>query len=97
LVAIAAVDRKDPIAVRTVEAEQFRKGDFAHLVRDWQEQPMWGQLANSRSRIRDFGFQQVVLFREAMHEQDALEAQRILESVLGIPFVESAEVVLWKL
>lgn len=96
-IAVTAVDRHDPISVRTVEAEQFRKGVFAQAVQDWQSNPEWFQLRNSAEHLRHLGFAQVVLHRTAMEEQDALEAQRILERALGIPFVEEEGVVLWNL
>ena len=96
-VAVTSVDRYDPISVRTVEAEQFRKGKFAQAVQDWQREPDWSLLRKSRLRLRDMGFTKIVLFRSAMHEQDALEAQRIIEAALGIPFVEEEGVVVWNL
>ena len=96
-VAVTSVDRRDPISVRTVEAAQFRKGDFAQAVQDWQRAPQWASLRNADSRLKNMGFTKVILFRSAMHEQDALEAQRIIEAALGIPFVEDEGVVVWSL
>lgn len=96
-IAITSVDRYDPISVRTVEAQQFRKGDFAQFVQDWQREPDWQELRTSGTRLREMGFTKVVLFRSAMHKQDALEAQRIIEAALGIPFVEEEGVVVWNL
>ena len=96
-VAVTSVDRHDPISVRTVEAAQFRKGEFAQSVQDWQREPQWFALRESASRLRSMGFTKVVLFRSAMHDQDALEAQRIIEAALGTPLVEEEGVVLWNL
>lgn len=96
-IAVTSVDRYDPISVRTVEAEQFRKGAFAQLVQDWQREPQWLTLRKSHYRLKEMGFTKVVLFRSAMHEQDALEAQRIIEAALGVPFVEEEGVVVWNL
>jgi hypothetical protein len=97
LIAVTSVDRRDPISVRTVEAEQFRKGEFAQAVQNWQSNPEWFRLLRSADRLRALGFTQIVLYRSSMHEQDALEAQRILEAVLGVPFVEEEGALLWQL
>ena len=97
LIAITAIDRSDPISIRTVEAEQFRKGGFAKSVQAWQAQPHWEDLQGASKRLSDLGFQQIVLHRTALHEQDAIEAQRILEASLGLPTIESDEVLLWSL
>ncbi|MAA78255.1 MAG: hypothetical protein CL916_03270 [Deltaproteobacteria bacterium] len=96
-IAVTSVDRHDPISVRTVEASQFRKGEFAQSVQDWQRAPEWSTLYKSGFRLRKMGFSKVVLFRAAMHEQDALEAQRIIEAALGVPFIEEEGVVVWNL
>ena len=45
-----------------------------------------GKTSYKWARLREMGFTKVVLFRSAMHKQDALEAQRIIEAALGIPF-----------
>ena len=97
LIAVTAADRKDPISVRTVEAEQFRKGEFAMAVQDWQQEQEWSLLLHSKQRLHNMGFRQVVLYPEALVSQDALEIQRILEAALGLPFIEQEDVILWKL
>ena len=74
LTAITAIDRHDPISIRVVEAEQFRKGAFAKSVQIWQKQPRRGELQRSNERLSVLGFQQVVLHRTALHAQDAIEA-----------------------
>ncbi|MEC7985392.1 MAG: hypothetical protein VX278_09525 [Myxococcota bacterium] len=96
-VAVTANDRLDPISIRTVEAEQFRKGDFAMSVQDWQRTPRWSDLRGSMSRLQTLGFRQVCLHRSFLHPVDALEIQRILEASLGTPFLETEEAVLWML
>lgn len=96
LIAVTAADRKDPISVRTAEAEQFRKGEFAVAVQEWRKEQDWSRLARSKNRLVEMGFRQVVLFPEALAKQDALEIQRILEAALGRPFIEQEDVLLWK-
>ena len=97
LIALCAHDRKDEISVRSAEAAQFRKASFAESVQNWQKSPRWKDLQKSRYRLKQLGFRQVVLYPQALHPQDALEFQRILEASLGMPVLETEEVLLWGL
>jgi hypothetical protein len=98
VVAVSALDSRDPIALRPAEARQFRQGDFAQEVGRWRaEQPEIGLLAGSQERLRALGLAQVILHLNLMEKGDAEKARYLLRAELGAPAVETPEALLWEL
>lgn len=97
VIAVTAIDRQDTLTKRTIEAEQFRQGKFAVQVIEWQLNPQWFKLRGAKQRLKDMGFKQICLHKQFLHDIDAVEIQKTMEIVLGVPFVETEEAVLWAL
>lgn len=98
LVAVAALDRRDPIADRQAEAAQFRQADFARAVDRARRGglPREG-LRGAAERLREMGLHHVVLHRTAVDPADRAPLEALLREALGPPTVVGAEAWRWTL
>jgi hypothetical protein len=97
VIALAALDSRDPIALRSAEARQFRQGDFAREVGAWQAEPQPDRLTGTADRLRAMGLEQVILHRQLMDPEAADRAGDLIRSQLGPPRIETEEALLWDL
>lgn len=84
VVAAAAFDRLDTAPERLIEAEQFRIGDYAREVRRVRAAGTEADdMADAADRLRDLGFDAVVLHRDRMHPDDRAHVVGLLREALG--------------
>jgi len=84
--AVAALDSLDPVGRRPQDAQQFRRGDFALAVVEFQQGRSGERdLAGSERRLRKLGIDAVVLHSHLLAGQDAEAILGLLERQLGVP------------
>jgi hypothetical protein len=102
LVAVAALDTRDPMPDRLAEAAQFRSGDFARAVRRTRARGVTEDATEGAAdRLRALGLSQVVLHRSVLDEDDDRAIVALLSAALGEPAAEvtdeGEEALLWQL
>jgi hypothetical protein len=98
LVAVAALDRRDPIADRQAEAAQFRQVDFARAVDRARRGGLpLEDLRGAADRLRALGLRHVVLHRGAFDPADRAPVEAMLRNALGPPTIVGAEAWRWTL
>jgi hypothetical protein len=96
--AVAALDRKDPIARQPDQAAQFRRRDLALLAHAFQAGERGdADLAGAGLRLVDLGFDAVVLHGELMEGEDAVAALALIRSQLGAPVASVGASYAWAL
>jgi hypothetical protein len=97
VIAMSALDSRDPIALRPAEARQFRQEAFAKEVSAWRAEPGHDRLVGAAERLREMGLSHVVLHLELLDPVAGTKARALLETQLGAPQVETSEALLWDL
>ena len=102
IVAVAALDTRDPLPERVAEAAQFRSGDFARAVRRVRARGVERDASDGAAdRLRAMGLEQVVLHRSLLEEDDDRAIVTLLIEALGEASVEvvdeGEEALLWQL
>ena len=97
VVGITALDGKDPISSRTVEARQFRQEDFALEVTAWGGFSKDTPQEQTNTRLKNLGIQQVCLHRDLIDTADREGMETLLVNTLGVPTIATPEAWLWTL
>jgi hypothetical protein len=98
LVAVAALDTRDPLPERIAEASQFRLQVFAREVRRVRARgDAEGAAEGAADRLRGHGISDVVLHQALLDEGDVAAMVELLTEGLGAPSVETEEALLWRL
>jgi hypothetical protein len=96
--AMAALDRRDPISRRPEQAAQFRRADLALAAQAYLGGDTGvADLRGAHRRLREQGFDAVVLHGHLMHPDDAAAATSLLWDLLGEPSVEVDGSLAWEL
>ena len=96
--ALAAIDRRDPIARQPDQATQFRRRDLALLAHAFRTGERGdADLAGAGQRLVALGFDAVVLHGELMEDEDAAAARVLLEGLLGAPVASVGASHTWSL
>lgn len=100
IIAVAALDTRDPMPDRLVEAAQFRSADFARAVR--VARARGGDAADASGaadRLRGLGLTQVILHRTVLDPDDDQAIVALLTAALGSPSPSETdeEALLWDL
>jgi hypothetical protein len=102
IVAVAALDTRDPLPDRLAEAAQFRSADFARAVRVVRARGVDADATTGAAdRLRAMGLEQVVLHRDQLDTDDDRAIVALLTTALGEPAHEETgegeEALLWQL
>lgn len=96
-IAMTALDSRDPISSRTVEARQFRQETFALEVTAWGGFPTDKPQHQSLERLQSIGFTQVCFHRDLVDRNDLSAMEKLLIDTLGSPTITTSEAWLWTL
>jgi hypothetical protein len=96
--AIAAIDRRDPIARQPEQAAQFRRRDLALLAHAFRVGERGeAELAGAGQRLATLGIDAVVLHGELLEAEDAAAAEALIRGLLGEPVASVGQGRAWAL
>ncbi len=98
MAAIAAIDRRDPIARQPEQAAQFRRRDLALLAHAFRVGERGeAELAGAGQRLVALGIDAVVLHGELLEAEDAAAAEALIRGLLGEPVASVGQGRAWAL